>query len=87
MLSSVKTLIQQTDLIKENASDPEMLAALYHKISLGFAPSPKLRLTWMNNLTQLHVKNDNLTEAAQCKMVFFVHHSSFEAYTSMTRTP
>jgi len=64
MLWSVKTLIKQTDLIKENASDPEMLSALYHKISLGFAPSPKLRLTWMNNLTQLHVKNENFMEVA-----------------------
>lgn len=68
MVAGVRTLIQQTALIKENSGDPEMLAALYHNIANGFAHSPKLRLTWLGNLMELHVKNGQLLEAAQCKV-------------------
>lgn len=56
MIQGVKTLIQQTALIKENSGDPEMLAGLYHNIATGFAHSPKLRLTWLGNLQELHEK-------------------------------
>src|SRR3546814_14903835 len=56
MVKGERTLIQQTSAINENTGDPEMLCGLYHDIATGFGQSPKLRLTWLGNLKELHVK-------------------------------
>ncbi|KAL6054781.1 dedicator of cytokinesis protein 7 isoform X5 [Balamuthia mandrillaris] len=48
--------------------DPEMTADLYYKVSTGYADSPDLRVTWLDNLCTFHMEQGNMTEAVQCKI-------------------
>uniref|UniRef100_A0A6B2KZ43 DOCKER domain-containing protein n=1 Tax=Arcella intermedia TaxID=1963864 RepID=A0A6B2KZ43_9EUKA len=68
IIDLMETFIQQNELIKKNSTDPEMVVSLYHKIANTFHHSPKLRLTWLNNLTEVHYKLGNKCEAGLCKI-------------------
>eukprot|EP01125_Pyxidicula_operculata_P000299 TRINITY_DN1035_c0_g1_i3.p1 TRINITY_DN1035_c0_g1~~TRINITY_DN1035_c0_g1_i3.p1 ORF type:complete len:1398 (-),score=386.54 TRINITY_DN1035_c0_g1_i3:198-4391(-) len=77
MVENMETLLEQNQLINQNKDDPDTLAALYLKLADGFSHSPKLRLTWLNNLTELHIKRGNKCEAGICKVsmaVLLVHY-------------
>jgi len=54
--------------ITANWIDEEMIADLYVKIANEYIDSPDLRLTWLENLSVIHVQNGNIEEAAQCKI-------------------
>jgi transposase len=67
-VSNILNLIEYSVKIDLYRYDQEMLQDLYYKISLSFVHTPDLRLAWLDNLANHHVKNENLEEAAQCKM-------------------
>lgn len=37
-------------------SDSELIADMYHRISLSYLDSPELRITWLENLSALHAQ-------------------------------
>jgi hypothetical protein len=67
-ISNILNLIEYSVKIDLYNYDQEMIQDLYYKISLSFVHTPDLRITWLDNLANYHVKNENLEEAAQCKM-------------------
>eukprot|EP01087_Luapelamoeba_hula_P015415 TRINITY_DN4603_c0_g1_i1.p1 TRINITY_DN4603_c0_g1~~TRINITY_DN4603_c0_g1_i1.p1 ORF type:complete len:2339 (+),score=482.98 TRINITY_DN4603_c0_g1_i1:7388-14404(+) len=48
--------------------DPDTAAELYHKISNDYFDSPDLRVRWLDNLAEFQYSQNNLDEAAQCKL-------------------
>lgn len=66
--TSIQSLIQQNESIKENRNDPEMTVALYHQISKEYSSSSKLQRTWLQNLSELHADHGAFCEAAQSKI-------------------
>jgi len=68
VVSNILNLIEYSVKIDLYSYDQEMIQDLYYKISLSFVHTPDLRLAWLDNLANYHVKNENLEEAAQCKI-------------------
>src|SRR5699024_7151269 len=67
LISKILNLLEYTTKI-EKTDDPEMLADLYYKISIGYSVSPSLRITWIDNLSNIQKQHLQLEEAAQCKV-------------------
>eukprot|EP01104_Vermistella_antarctica_P003930 TRINITY_DN1431_c0_g1_i1.p1 TRINITY_DN1431_c0_g1~~TRINITY_DN1431_c0_g1_i1.p1 ORF type:complete len:2060 (+),score=630.15 TRINITY_DN1431_c0_g1_i1:204-6383(+) len=68
MISQLFELIEYNKKIAENSFDPELTADLYVKISNSYFNSPNLRVTWLENLSAVHTKNEHFAEAAQAKI-------------------
>jgi len=49
-------------------NDPETIAEVYLRISNDYFDSPDLRVQWLLNLAKFQVGQNNLEEAAQCKL-------------------
>ena len=49
--------------------DPEIIADLTYRVSVGYRESPVLRLTWLENLVKFHRDQRNFEEVAQCKFL------------------
>ncbi|KAL6049946.1 RasGEF domain-containing protein [Balamuthia mandrillaris] len=68
LISRMFRLINYSAKIAENMHDPETTADLYLKISDDYFDSPDLRVRWLENLSEFQVTQNNLEEAAQCKL-------------------
>ena len=85
--SQVKDLVLNLNMIlcdtvkmKDYINDNEMLVDLMHRIANCYQNNPDLRLTWLQNIAQKHLKCSNLIEAGQC----LIHASALVAeYLSM----
>lgn len=73
-------LIEDSSKLEMNVKDPEMMQDLYISIERSFIGSPALRITWLENLSQLHIDNEDYEEAAECR----VHIASMVVYAMMT---
>ena len=73
-------LIEDSSKLEMNVKDAEMMQDLYISIERSFLGSPALRITWLENLSQLHIENEDYEEAAECR----VHIASMVAHTMMT---
>jgi hypothetical protein len=49
-------ILSDTVKMKEHGEDPEMLLDLMYRIAKGYQNSPDLRLTWLQNMAQMHAK-------------------------------
>ena len=49
-------------------ADPETIHDLYFHIANGYSDTPQLRITWLDGLSKLHVKELNYPEAAMCEL-------------------
>lgn len=68
VLNHVIQLLEDSSKLEMNVKDPEMMQELYLSIASSFSGSPELRVTWMENLSQLHAENEDYEEAAQCRV-------------------
>ena len=75
-------LIEDSSKLEMNVKDPEMMQDLYISIERSFIGSPALRITWLENLSQLHIDNEDYEEAAECR----VHIASMVAHAMMAST-
>ncbi|KYR00713.1 DOCK family protein [Tieghemostelium lacteum] len=66
MIKKINTIIKYSNTIYANKNDPEMVAEMYYKISNSYFESPNLRLTWLENLSKIHIENEQYDEASQC---------------------
>lgn len=69
-------LIEDSSKLEMNVKDAEMMQDLYISIERSFIGSPALRITWLENLSQLHIDNEDYEEAAECR----VHIASMVAH-------
>ncbi|XP_074596119.1 dedicator of cytokinesis protein Ziz [Brevipalpus obovatus] len=80
----VRSVLMATAAMREHENDAEMLLDLQHHLANSYAEtSPALRRTWLESMAKNHVKNDNLSEAAQC----LVHIAALEAEYLHTKQP
>eukprot|EP01103_Thecamoeba_quadrilineata_P019234 TRINITY_DN769_c0_g2_i1.p1 TRINITY_DN769_c0_g2~~TRINITY_DN769_c0_g2_i1.p1 ORF type:complete len:1872 (+),score=378.58 TRINITY_DN769_c0_g2_i1:39-5654(+) len=68
LINQIFALLRYNAQIAENSFDPEIVADIYHKISLSYFNSPNLRVTWLNNLSSFHESKHNYEEAGLCKI-------------------
>ncbi|XP_053322371.1 dedicator of cytokinesis protein 8 isoform X2 [Spea bombifrons] len=80
LLSNLNSILSDTVKMRAFQEDPEMLMDLMYRIAKGYQTSPDLRLTWLQNMAEKHVKRKCYTEAAMC----LVHAAALVAeYLSM----
>ncbi|KAM8960557.1 dedicator of cytokinesis protein 8 [Pelodytes ibericus] len=80
LLSNLNSILSDTVKMRAFQEDPEMLMDLMYRIAKGYQTSPDLRLTWLQNMAEKHVKKKCYTEAAMC----LVHAAALVAeYLSM----
>eukprot|EP01137_Pigoraptor_chileana_P018685 Opistho-2@78585 len=60
------TILRDTVRMKANDKDSDMLVDIMYRLAQGYANSPDLRVTWLENLAQYHKSTSNWAEAAQC---------------------
>jgi hypothetical protein len=68
ILNHVMKLLEDSSKLEMNVKDPEMMQELYISIEKSFSGSPELRVTWIENLSQLHLENEDFEEAAECRV-------------------
>uniref|UniRef100_A0A8C5LM28 Dedicator of cytokinesis 8 n=1 Tax=Leptobrachium leishanense TaxID=445787 RepID=A0A8C5LM28_9ANUR len=66
LLSNLNSILSDTVKMRAFQEDPEMLMDLMYRIAKGYQTSPDLRLTWLQNMAEKHVKRKCYTEAAMC---------------------
>jgi hypothetical protein len=66
----LSSTIQDTNKVNKlkQQADPERIHDLYFQIARGYTDTPQLRVTWLEALSKLHAKEDNLAEAAACQL-------------------
>ncbi|PIO29497.1 hypothetical protein AB205_0115890 [Aquarana catesbeiana] len=80
LLQNLNSILSDTVKMRAFQKDPEMLMDLMYRIAKGYQTSPDLRLTWLQNMAEKHVKRKCYTEAAMC----LVHAAALVAeYLSM----
>ncbi|XP_077331125.1 dedicator of cytokinesis protein 8 isoform X1 [Lithobates pipiens] len=80
LLHNLNSILSDTVKMRAFQKDPEMLMDLMYRIAKGYQTSPDLRLTWLQNMAEKHVKRKCYTEAAMC----LVHAAALVAeYLSM----
>nr|DBA28085.1 TPA: hypothetical protein GDO54_008494 [Pyxicephalus adspersus] len=66
LLNNLNSILSDTVKMRAFQKDPEMLMDLMYRIAKGYQTSPDLRLTWLQNMAEKHVKRKCYTEAAMC---------------------
>ncbi|XP_018114075.1 dedicator of cytokinesis protein 8 isoform X1 [Xenopus laevis] len=66
LLNNLNSILSDTVKMRAFQEDPEMLMDLMYRIAKGYQTSPDLRLTWLQNMAEKHVKRKCYTEAAMC---------------------
>lgn len=66
LLNNLNSILSDTVKMRAFQRDPEMLMDLMYRIAKGYQTSPDLRLTWLQNMAEKHVKVKCYTEAAMC---------------------
>ncbi|XP_068092049.1 dedicator of cytokinesis protein 8 isoform X2 [Hyperolius riggenbachi] len=66
LLNNLNSILSDTVKMRAFQKDPEMLMDLMYRIAKGYQTSPDLRLTWLQNMAEKHVKRKYYTEAAMC---------------------
>ncbi|KAM9330687.1 dedicator of cytokinesis protein 8 [Gastrophryne carolinensis] len=66
LLNNLNSILSDTVKMRAFQKDPEMLMDLMYRIAKGYQSSPDLRLTWLQNMAEKHVKRKYFTEAAMC---------------------
>jgi hypothetical protein len=66
LLFNLNIILCDTVKMKEHLNDNEMLIDLMHRIANCYQNNPDLRLQWLQNMAQKHLKSGNLIEAGQC---------------------
>ncbi|KAG8543683.1 hypothetical protein GDO81_024032 [Engystomops pustulosus] len=66
LLNNLNSILSDTVKMRAFQKDPEMLMDLMYRIAKGYQTSPDLRLTWLQNMAEKHVKVKCYTEAAMC---------------------
>ncbi|XP_069619933.1 dedicator of cytokinesis protein 8 isoform X2 [Ranitomeya imitator] len=66
LLHNLNSILLDTVKMRAFQKDPEMLMDLMYRIAKGYQTSPDLRLTWLQNMAEKHVKVKCYTEAAMC---------------------
>nr|XP_060465623.1 dedicator of cytokinesis protein 8 [Panthera onca] len=80
LLCNLNSILYDTVKMREFQEDPEMLMDLMYRIAKSYQTSPDLRLTWLQNMAEKHMKKKCYTEAAMC----LVHAAALVAeYLSM----
>ncbi|XP_065185199.1 dedicator of cytokinesis protein 7-like [Sycon ciliatum] len=80
LVHNLHMILRDTVNLNEYKEDPDMLLDLMLRIAKGYANSPDLRLTWLQNMAQKHNERQNLAEAGMC----MVHAAALVAeYLSM----
>lgn len=69
LASSLYRVMEDSAKIHQFKADKERMCDYMYSISLGYAASPVLRLTWLNNLAAFHLGAKNFEEHAQCKLM------------------
>jgi hypothetical protein len=69
-----ETAIRILNLVKDTAklaskNEPESVAEIYYRISIGYSDTPNMRLTWLDNLANHHRKFKCWDEAAQAHLL------------------
>lgn len=62
----LRAIMEGSIKIQQHAGDTDMLTDLYHQIASSYRTAPDLRVTWLESLAELHVRNDAWAEAGQC---------------------
>lgn len=60
------TILRDTVKMKSHEKDSDMLIDLQYRLAKGYANSPDLRVTWLDNMANFHFEKKNWAEAAQC---------------------
>ncbi|XP_075683845.1 dedicator of cytokinesis protein 8 isoform X2 [Rhinoderma darwinii] len=66
LLNNLNSILSDTVKMRAFQKDPEMLMDLMYRIAKGYQTSPDLRLTWLQNMAEKHVKVKCYSEAAMC---------------------
>ncbi|XP_071954468.1 dedicator of cytokinesis protein 7-like [Antedon mediterranea] len=66
LVFNLHMILSDTVKMKEFKEDPEMLMDLMYRIAKGYQNSPDLRLTWLQNMAGMHMKQGNHVESAMC---------------------
>jgi hypothetical protein len=66
LLFNLNIILCDTVKMKEHLNDSEMLIDLMHRIANCYQNNPDLRLQWLQNMAQKHLKCNSLIEAGQC---------------------
>eukprot|EP00123_Amoebidium_parasiticum_P017601 comp23911_c1_seq1/m.42132 comp23911_c1_seq1/g.42132 ORF comp23911_c1_seq1/g.42132 comp23911_c1_seq1/m.42132 type:complete len:1683 (-) comp23911_c1_seq1:637-5685(-) len=61
-------VLHDTLKMQEYANDPEMFVDLQFRIAKGYAHSPSLRLTWLENMEKYHAQKECWAERAMCTL-------------------
>lgn len=64
----IRTVLMATLQMREHHHDPEMLVDLQHSLASSYASTPELRRTWLETMTNNHVRDGNFSEAACCQL-------------------
>uniref|UniRef100_A0A4W3JXC9 Dedicator of cytokinesis 10 n=1 Tax=Callorhinchus milii TaxID=7868 RepID=A0A4W3JXC9_CALMI len=62
----IRTVLMATAQMKEHEKDPEMLIDLQYSLANSYASTPELRMTWLESMAKIHIRNGDLSEAAMC---------------------
>jgi len=68
LVFNLHMILSDTVKMKEYLDDPEMHMDLMYRIAKGYQTSPDLRLTWLENMANKHIEQNNQTEAGMCKI-------------------
>ncbi|XP_048460342.1 dedicator of cytokinesis protein 10 isoform X3 [Rhincodon typus] len=62
----IRTVLMATAQMKEHEKDPEMLVDLQYSLANSYASTPELRMTWLESMAKIHIRNGDVSEAAMC---------------------
>ncbi|XP_038671180.1 dedicator of cytokinesis protein 10 isoform X2 [Scyliorhinus canicula] len=62
----IRTVLMATAQMKEHEKDPEMLIDLQYSLANSYASTPELRMTWLESMAKIHIRNGDVSEAAMC---------------------
>lgn len=68
LTARLEQIIEDNLKMEEYSFDPETKADLYHQISQGYLDSPDLRITEMDKLAQMHLRDGNHEECAMVRI-------------------
>jgi hypothetical protein len=68
LTARLEQIIEDNLKMEEYSFDPETKADLFHQISQGYLDSPDLRITEMDKLAQMHLRDGNHEECAMVRI-------------------
>lgn len=68
LMQGLENILTTISSIHKFSHNSELRMAKQNQVAEGYAASPDLRISWLGQMTEAHLSDQNFAEAAQCKL-------------------